>query len=98
MHVADGQQRHSMGARVPLNETMELNISTPLPKNVSVRISVFKNGDLLTLKADRTLKMPLEDPGVYRAEVDLRVDKPGGQSQWMPWIYSNPIHLTKAAP
>jgi hypothetical protein len=32
--------------------------------------------------------IPLEGPGVYRAEVFLHI-----QNRWRPWIFSNPIYV-----
>ena len=40
------------------------------------------------------LSVPLPGPGVYRVEVDLRVDLfPIGGVAYRPWIFSNAVHL-----
>ena len=40
------------------------------------------------------LRIPLPGPGVYRVEVDLRVDLfPIGGVAYRPWIFSNPVYV-----
>ena len=39
------------------------------------------------------LPVLLPGPGVYRVEVDLRIDRsPLGGLAWRPWIFSSPVH------
>ena len=43
---------------------------------------------------DALLSVPLPGPGVYRVEVDLRVDLfPIGDVAYRPWIFSNVVHV-----
>ena len=43
---------------------------------------------------DTLLRVPLPGPGVYRVEVDLRVDLfPIGGVAYRPWIFSNPVYV-----
>ena len=43
---------------------------------------------------ERLLSVPVPGPGVYRVEVDLRVDLfPIGRAAYRPWIFSNAVHI-----
>ena len=52
------------------------------------RITVVRDGRVIGRADAARLALPVDGPGVYRAEVALQV-----QGRWRPWIYSNPIYV-----
>ena len=52
------------------------------------RITVVRDGRVIGQADAARLALPVDGPGVYRAEVALQV-----QGRWRPWIYSNPIYV-----
>ena len=69
-----------MGDEAAFEGEMDLLISSPQPAN----IRLIRNGVLFHDTNGKTLRLPIDQPGVYRVEVYYN-----GQ----PWIFSNPIFL-----
>ncbi|MBI3606506.1 MAG: PHP domain-containing protein [Nitrospirae bacterium] len=83
--LVDGQGKSwMMGDRVPAGAGRTLRVFAPH----AGRITVIRDGRVISQTDAPTLEQPVDGPGVYRAEVALSV-----QGQWRPWIYSNPIYV-----
>lgn len=93
----DGSRFWPMGDRVRMTEGLRLQIRAPKIEGHSVRVSIFRDGELDGLRPARKVDRPIEKPGVYRVEVDIYLDHPVLGSSWVPWIYSNPIKVTESA-
>lgn len=73
-----------MGDTVGSIEHLTLRVAVPHPG----RITVIRDGAVVSRSDATTVTVPVAGPGVYRAEVALLVE-----GQWLPWIYSNPIYV-----
>jgi hypothetical protein len=73
-----------MGDEVPMGTGLQLRIQTP----VFGRITLVHNGRTVAEADTDHLTIPVDSPGVYRVEVQLRIG-----NRWRPWIYSNPIYV-----
>jgi hypothetical protein len=88
--VRPGDERAPMGDTVPFNPGQTAVISVPPLGDAVVRL--LRDGAVVHERPGAThLSLSLPGPGVYRAEVDLRVDLfPLGGTAYRPWIFSNP--------
>ena len=86
-----------MGDRARFAEGLVLKIRAPQLEDHSVRVSVFRDGQLMALRPVRNVDMPVLKPGIYRVEVDVYLDHPVVGGGWVTWIYSNPISVTQSA-
>lgn len=76
-----------MGDRVPLLPGLTLRLEAP----VEATVHLYRNGTRLTESKSRQVAWPIDQPGVYRAELWLTID---GEER--PWIYANPIRVESA--
>jgi len=53
---------------------------------------VLRDGPVVAVAEGRELDVPIERPGGYRIEVELRL-----LDEWTPWIYANPIRILPGA-
>ncbi len=83
--LVDPQGRNwLMGDQVPRSDGLTLRVFAPHPG----RITVIRDGRVISQIDAATAEIPVDRSGAYRAEVALSV-----QGQWRPWIYSNPIYV-----
>jgi len=86
-HVDDSEDapaRALMGAEIGMTAGLELVVEMP----VEARVRILRNGDELAVEEGSRVAIPVDRPGVYRAEVWLRVD-----DELRPWVYTNPIYV-----
>jgi hypothetical protein len=88
-----GEGRALMGETVSFHPGQVALIRVPPVGDALVRLlrdgAVVREGP-----GDTLLQIPLPGPGVYRVEVDLRVDLfPIGGVAYRPWIFSNPVYV-----
>ena len=88
-----GETRALMGDTVPFHPGQVAQIRVPPVGDSMVRL--LRDGVVLREAPGDTLtSVPLPGPGVYRVEVDLRVDLfPIGGVAYRPWIFSNPVYV-----
>ncbi len=72
------------GDEVLFRPDLRLVIQTP----VVGLIELVRNGTVIRRATALRLIAPLEEPGVYRVQVALKID-----GRWRPWIFSNPIYV-----
>ena len=75
-----------MGSRVKPGA----RLSVHLP--IQAEIRVIHNGKPIAIQRDSAWSAAVSDAGAYRVEVWLPVD---GEKR--PWIYSNPIYVSREA-
>jgi hypothetical protein len=66
----------------------EACLTTVLPATAKIRI--IKDGTVIREEIGQDLTCSISEPGVYRVEAYLRV-----LGKYLPWIFSNPIYVTK---
>src|SRR5262245_50024555 len=88
-----GEARASMGETVSYRPGQTAYVSVPPVGDALVRL--LRDGAvLLEAPGEPLINVPLPGPGVYRVEVDLRVDLfPIGGIAYRPWIFSNPVYV-----
>ncbi|HEY7139200.1 MAG TPA: PHP domain-containing protein [Methylomirabilota bacterium] len=88
-----GDARALMGETLPFRPGQTALIRVPPVGDALVRL--LRDGAVLHEGPGSTLlRVPLPGPGVYRVEVDLRVDLfPLGGTAYRPWIFSNPVYV-----
>jgi hypothetical protein len=64
-----------------------LHISLPAP----ALVRILRNGSLVTKEKNKTIILPVIEPGVYRIEAFLKA-----YGKYRPWIFSNPIFVFQA--
>lgn len=79
-----GDAEATMGERLTLRGTLELQVMTPAP----ARLRLLCNGQLVTQSRGRNLTLISHRPGVYRVEAYRRF---AGRQRG--WIFSNPIYV-----
>jgi hypothetical protein len=79
-----GSRRFEMGSRPQWKKGLTLEGRAPLPG----RWKVLRNGRLVAQSEGRACRLVVAAPGIYRAEVWLRV---AGED--MVWILSNPVYV-----
>lgn len=77
----DGNGTFNMGDSVKFDPKMKLFVNLPSEKKL---ISLVRNGKKIKKIEQKTAEFIIEDPGIYRVEV---------QSNKLPWIYSNHIRI-----
>jgi hypothetical protein len=81
-----------MGSHISANLVEELRLVASVQAPDGSRLSVLRDGILLTETTEGALSLEIHEPGIYRAEVRLDTGfVPGGRDQ--PWIVSNPIFV-----
>jgi len=84
--LAEEGRRATMGDVFHLRRSAELKASVPYPG----RIAIIRNGALFNRATGKAISVIISEPGVYRVEVYLKVF-----GSYHPWIYSNPIYVTR---
>ncbi len=82
----NGKRTGVMGDEVRFEKGLKLRLAAP----VAGRIKLFRDGNLIQETKTDKLDFAVNQAGVYRAEVWLPLD---GEER--PWIYANPIRVTK---
>jgi hypothetical protein len=91
--VRSGGRRALMGDKVRFAPGAVAEIRVP-PVGESVARLIRDGGVVHEAPAAGALTVPLPGPGVYRVEVDLRVDLfPIGGAAFRPWIFSNAVYV-----
>lgn len=80
----DGAFRGIQGEEVRMTPGLRLMIESP----VAGLIELIRNGTVIQTAATPRLTVPVQETGVYRVQVSLKI---GGR--WQPWIFSNPIYV-----
>jgi len=81
-----------MGDQVPLSGIGVGNTSIHASLPIPAKLKLIHDGQLVAEGDDSTFAFTPKEPGVYRLEAWLTVD---GEDR--PWIFSNPIYLTKTS-
>lgn len=82
--IEQEKQEYLMGDSLRFSRSAQLTVSCPKP----ALIRVIRNGCELTTSISSRLFLPVEEPGIYRAEAYLK-----SFGKYRPWIYSNPIFV-----
>lgn len=83
--VADRKgERKLMGSEVVFQKGSLLKVVAPR----SGKIKLLREGEVVMTKEDRSLEYPLDRPGIYRAEIWLKI-----ADEDRPWILSNPLYV-----
>jgi len=88
-----GDARTLMGEAVALADGLSVEVRVPPAGEAVVRL--LRDGQVThEERASGPVRVPVHAPGVYRAEVDLRVNLfPITTARLTPWIFSNPIYV-----
>lgn len=78
------EKKYPMGSELSFQEDLEFQIAAPLAGT----IRLLKEGKELFNSRISSAKIPVKEPGIYRAEVWLNI---GGEPKI--WILSNPIYV-----
>ncbi len=89
-----GGERFPMGSLVPWNggPAVKLVVRAPFPFEIATRL--LRDGRVIKEGQGTELAFAADRPGVYRAEVYLRIRSPLAED--FPWIVSNPIFLKRS--
>jgi hypothetical protein len=82
--LSEGSNQKVMGDEDVFISGQILTIRLPRP----ALIVLIKDGEPFRQCLCSHYSVPVEEPGVYRAEVFLKI-----QNRWRPWIFSNPITI-----
>jgi hypothetical protein len=81
----NGKRAGVMGDEVKLEKGLKVRLAAPIAGS----IKLIRNGKLIQEATANTLEYTVNEAGVYRAEIWLKVD---GEER--PWIYANPIRVS----
>ena len=73
-----------MGEALPFANGIRLHARSPLP----CRFTIVKDGGVVYQWEARAIEWVPSRSGKYRVEAELKVG-----DDWVPWVYTNPIHL-----
>jgi hypothetical protein len=76
------------GGEVPFEAALSLAVHLPAP----ARVRVLRDGRPWRRGSGRVLHFPVEGPGVYRAEAEVRL-----AGRWRPWAWFNAVRVTAPA-
>jgi hypothetical protein len=79
-----GADKWPMGSEVPFAKDLHLRAEAPL----AGRFKLVRNGEVVLEQNTATLDYLVDKPGVYRAEVWLKL-----ADEDRPWILTNPIYI-----
>jgi hypothetical protein len=74
-----------MGGKTPLTPGLAAHVAAP---HVG-KIRLMRNGNVVHEETARDIRVPITEPGVYRAEVWLTI-----ADEERPWILTNPIYVS----
>ncbi|MFN0088503.1 MAG: histidinol phosphatase [Blastocatellia bacterium] len=80
----NGKRVGGMGDTFKQAGGLRLRLAAPLAGT----IKLFRNGAIIAEALSDRMDLEVKEPGVYRAEIWLRLD-----GEMRPWIYSNPIRI-----
>jgi hypothetical protein len=83
-YIEQNNRKFFMGDTLTLSDKTMLHISLPVP----ALVRILRNGSLLTEEKNKTMILPVIEPGVYRIEAFLKA-----YGKYRPWIFSNPIFV-----
>jgi len=69
-----------------VRQSPELKLTMDSP--VVGLMELVRNGTVIRTATTAHLSVPVEEAGVYRVQISLKIS-----GQWQPWIYSNPIYV-----
>ena len=72
------------GDEVRQGPGLKLTIDSP----VVGLMELVRNGTVIRTATTAHLSVPVEEAGVYRVQISLKIS-----GQWRPWIFSNPIYV-----
>ena len=87
--AAADDRRATMGDETAFTPGLRLKGEAPLP----ARWTVLRDGAVMATLEGRSLDWPVPGAGNYRVELAIR---PG--TEWLDWIYANPVRVTPPAP
>jgi len=91
--IKDNEYFH-MGDSISYTDNLKLFVQSP--DTSAIRIKLFRNGKMVKKNEGRKLSFQVNAPGVYRVEIyQLRRKFPFLKRRERPWIFSNPIFITK---
>jgi hypothetical protein len=85
--AGDGAVEGIQGDEIRIKPGLRLNIDSP----VVGQVELVRNGAIIRKATTLHLDVPVEEAGVYRVQISLKI---GGA--WRPWIYSNPIYIRES--
>jgi hypothetical protein len=85
--LTEGDRKATMGDEFILHRSAELRVRFPH----RARIRLIRNGILFRQETSAELCTTICEPGVYRIEADLKAF-----CRYRPWIFSNPLYITRA--
>jgi hypothetical protein len=83
-----GSEQATIGESIPLQPGLKLKVESPFP----CRMRIIHLGQTMQEADGYTLEYVPTDPGKYRVEAEFEV-----AGEWWPWIYTNPLEITRAA-
>lgn len=83
-----------LGSVVKYASGLELIADLPNRPSVPFETIIYKNGEKVLTSTSALTSFALHGPGSYRTVVRLKITlpPPGGRI-WVPWIFTNPIHI-----
>lgn len=95
---AKNGQVYPMGAAVPFEDGLQLEISLPQKPKVPFDTMIYLNGERIITSNSQVTVYDLNSPGVYRVMVRVipTFPLPDGK-KWIPWIYTNPFYVSSSA-
>ncbi len=78
------KRRRMMGDEMTRTPRLLLKVQVP----IAGKVEMIRNGKVFRTGEGGEMTVPVEERGVYRVEVSLRI-----RGRWWPWIYSNPIYI-----
>jgi hypothetical protein len=82
--ISTGRQRAVLGEELQMQDGLVLEAQSPIPG----ALTLLRDGVPIRRDRGRLLRHGIDQPGVYRVEVSLRV-----VDRWRPWIFANPIYI-----
>ncbi len=77
----------AVGESIPYAAGAKLTVASPLPG----RVTIFRDGNQIHQTEGRTVEVPVDAPGKYRANFEVKI-----LDEWTPWVYTNPLQLAAA--
>jgi hypothetical protein len=93
IRMQDGQA-FPMGAQMPFEPGMALEVTLPQKPNVPFDTMIYLNGERIMTSNSQVTQYYLNSPGVYRVMVRVipTFPLPDGK-KWIPWIYTNAFYV-----
>ncbi len=91
--LQDQDQFYLMGNRIKFKNKLKFRIELPQVENPA-EVIVYRNGEEFQKLPGETTEIPIEQVGVYRFVVRLKVELPlPDQTRWIPWLYTNHFYV-----